>query len=120
MGKGGKVRGPRPFFVSEFISIPELYVQNFVVIHAFVEEISAEKYKSDTTLLFFINRFCPFSIPNKPYLSCFQLTDRRTDIARSTQNRTRTQKIYTLWGLRRFLRHVTHGMTKSIYPPSFC
>ena len=45
---GGKVDGPRPFFVSEFISIPELYVQNFVVVHAFVEEISAEKYKTDT------------------------------------------------------------------------
>ena len=33
--------------VSEFISIPELYIQNFVVVHAFVEEISAEKYETD-------------------------------------------------------------------------
>ena len=45
---GGKVGGPRPFLVFEFILIPELYVQNFVVVHAFVEEISAEKYKTDT------------------------------------------------------------------------
>ena len=42
---GGKVSGPRLFLV---ISIPELYIQNFVVVHAFVEEISAEKYKTDT------------------------------------------------------------------------
>ena len=45
---GGKVGGPLPFLVSEFTSITELYVQNFVVVHAFVEEISAEKYKTDT------------------------------------------------------------------------
>ena len=45
---GGKVGGPRPFLVFEFMSIPELYVQNFDVIHAFVKEISAEKYKTDT------------------------------------------------------------------------
>ena len=45
---GGKVGGPHPFFVPDFISIPELYIKNFVVIHAFVEEISAEKYKTDT------------------------------------------------------------------------
>ena len=45
---GGKVGGPRPFLISEFISILELYIQNFVVVHAFVEEISAEKYETDT------------------------------------------------------------------------
>ena len=45
---GGKVGGPRPFLVSEVISIPLLYVQNFVVVHVFVEEISEEKYKTDT------------------------------------------------------------------------
>ena len=45
---GGKVGRPRPFLVFEFILIPELYVQNFVVVHAFVEEISAENYKTDT------------------------------------------------------------------------
>ena len=43
-----EVGGPRQFLVSEFISIPELYIQNFVVLHAFVEEISAEKYETDT------------------------------------------------------------------------
>ena len=45
---GGKVDGPRPFLVSEFISTPDLYVQNFVVVCAFIEEISAKKYKTDT------------------------------------------------------------------------
>ena len=45
---GRKEGGPRPFLVSEFISIPELYIKNFVVVHAFIKEISAEKYKTDT------------------------------------------------------------------------
>ena len=45
---GGKVGGPRPFLVSKFISTPELYVQNFVVVNAFIEEIFSEKYETDT------------------------------------------------------------------------
>ena len=78
---GGKVGGPRPFLVSEFISIPELYVQNFVVVRAFIEEISAEKYLTDTLCFLFINRFCPFSIPNKPYIRQISVPNfvRRTD-----------------------------------------
>ena len=89
---GGKVGGSHPFLVFEFILVPELYVQNFVVVHTFL----------------FVNRFCPFSIPNKPYVRQifvpnfvpYPAFNRRTDIARSTQNQTRIQKIYTLWGLR--------------------
>ena len=46
MGAAVKWADHAHFLVSEFISIPELYVQNFVVVHAFVEEISAEKYKT--------------------------------------------------------------------------
>ena len=43
-----EVDGPHPFLVSKFISTTELYVQIFVVVHAFIEEISAEKYETDT------------------------------------------------------------------------
>ena len=45
---GGKMGGPCPFLVSEFISIPELYIKNFAVVHDFVAEISTEKCKTDT------------------------------------------------------------------------
>ena len=43
-----EVGGPRSFLVFEFIPTSELYVQNFVVVRAFIEEISAEKYLTDT------------------------------------------------------------------------
>ena len=43
----GKMGELRPFLVSEFMSIHQVYVQNFGV-RAFIEEISAEKYFTDT------------------------------------------------------------------------